>query len=167
MSCFPGIPPAIDRLAGVLFDLRNFSSRCPGEIGPRVEQIAFSIPAQRVRSVQFAWATMRSLPGPISTKGHTASALPPLASVLRIPGHEVLPGIFCCDDGHNEITDFKNPDVIELAKSTFGSIGNILMHAADDGHGNTIITDPHNSANTIMIDHVAVNQLHGSDFLLG
>ena len=75
--------------------------------------------------------------------------------------------VFNGNFGHNEITDFKNPDVIELAKSTFGSAANILAHfAVNDGHGNTIITDPHNSANVIIIDHVGVNQLHASDFLL-
>ena len=74
--------------------------------------------------------------------------------------------VFNGNFGHNEITDFKNPDVIELAKSAFGSIANVLAHAVNDGHGNTIITDPNNPTNSITIDHVAVNQLHGSDFLL-
>jgi Ca2+-binding RTX toxin-like protein len=74
--------------------------------------------------------------------------------------------VFNGNFGHNEITDFKNPDVIELAKSAFGSIANVLAHAVNDGHGNTIITDPNNPTNSITIDHVTVNQLHGSDFLL-
>ena len=75
--------------------------------------------------------------------------------------------VFNGNFGHSEITDFKNPDVIELAKSTFGSAADILTHfAVNDGHGNTIVTDPHNSANVITIDHVGVNQLHASDFLL-
>jgi Ca2+-binding RTX toxin-like protein len=75
--------------------------------------------------------------------------------------------VFNSNFGHNEITDFKNPDVIELAKSTFGSAANILAHfAVNDGHGNTMITDPHNSTNAIIIDHVGVNQLHASDFVL-
>jgi VCBS repeat-containing protein len=75
----------------------------------------------------------------------------------------VLNGAF----GHNEITDFKHEDRIELQKSVFGSAADILAHyAANDGHGNTIITDPHNSANVIVIDHVSLNQLQASDFLL-
>ena len=75
----------------------------------------------------------------------------------------VLGGAF----GHNEITDFKGPDAIELEESVFGSAADILAHhAASDGHGNTIITDPHNSANVIVLDHVSLSQLHASDFLL-
>src|SRR5262245_31576163 len=69
--------------------------------------------------------------------------------------------------GHNEITDFKSPDAIELEKSVFGSAADVLAHhAANDGHGNTIITDPHNTANVIILDHVSLSQLHASDFLL-
>jgi len=42
-----------------------------------------------------------------------------------------------------EVTDFKNPDMIEVEKSVFGSTADILAHdAVNDGHGNTIITDP-------------------------
>src|SRR5262245_40259654 len=69
--------------------------------------------------------------------------------------------------GRNEVTDFRSPDTIEVEKSAFGSAADILAHyAANDGHGNTIITDPHNSANVIVLDHVSLNQLHASDFLL-
>jgi VCBS repeat-containing protein len=68
--------------------------------------------------------------------------------------------------GHNEITDFANADKIILEAAVFGSAANILAHAANDGHGGTIITDPHNAANSITLDHVGLNQLHASDFLL-
>lgn len=75
--------------------------------------------------------------------------------------------IFRGDFGSNEITNFSRPDQMVLEQSTFGTAGDILKHyASDDGHGNTIITDPHNAANTIILDHVSVDQLHVSDFVL-
>jgi VCBS repeat-containing protein len=75
--------------------------------------------------------------------------------------------VFKAAFGHNEITDFKNSDRIMLEKAVFGSAADVLAHyAANDGHGNTIITDPHNPANSIILDHVGLNQLHASDFLL-
>ena len=67
--------------------------------------------------------------------------------------------------GANEITDYRYPDLIQLDKSEFGSAANVLLHAVDDGH-NTTITDPLNSANTILLDHVLVSQLSVHDFHL-
>ena len=62
--------------------------------------------------------------------------------------------------GHNEITDFATADALQLEKSTFGTIADLLAHdIAADGHGGTVVTDPHNAANVIVLDHVNVNQL--------
>jgi VCBS repeat-containing protein len=75
--------------------------------------------------------------------------------------------VFKSDFGSNHITDFARPDTILLEKATFGSISEILtLHASNDGHGNTIIADPHDSANFIILDHVSVSQLTASNFLL-
>jgi len=74
--------------------------------------------------------------------------------------------VFKGDFGHNEITDYRYPDRIQLDKSDWGTVGNVLSHAADDGFGNVIITDPGNSANTIQLDHVLVSQLQAHDFHL-
>ena len=68
--------------------------------------------------------------------------------------------------GHNEITDYHYPDLLQLQKSEFGSAANVLAHAANDGLGNTLITDPLNSANVIQLDHVSVSQLQLHDFHL-
>ncbi|MCA6122729.1 VCBS domain-containing protein [Bradyrhizobium sp. WSM 1704] len=75
--------------------------------------------------------------------------------------------VFQSDFGHNEIKDFGKPDVIELQASTFGSVANILAHyAVNDGHGNVVISDPHNADNTITVDHVNLSQLSANSFLL-
>ena len=75
--------------------------------------------------------------------------------------------VFKGDFGRNEITDFSHPDTLQLDKSTFGSVNEILTHYASNyGHGNTIIVDPHNPANMIILDHVSLNQLRASDFVL-
>ena len=75
--------------------------------------------------------------------------------------------VFKGNFGTNEVTDFSAADTLQLDKSTFGSAADVLAHdATSDGHGNTTITDPHNSANVIILDHVNLNQLHVSDFLL-
>ncbi len=75
--------------------------------------------------------------------------------------------IFKGNFGRNEITDFARSDLIKLEKSTFGSVADVLaQYATEDGHGNTIITDPHNSANMIILDHVRLSQLHASDLQL-
>jgi hypothetical protein len=37
------------------------------------------------------------------------------------------------------------------------------LHAADDGHGNTMIT--HDASNTVTLQGVALASLHASDFL--
>lgn len=47
------------------------------------------------------------------------------------------------------------------------ALADVLEHCVtDDGHGNTIITDPHNAANTITLDHVNVHDLNIGDFNL-
>ena len=74
--------------------------------------------------------------------------------------------VFTGNFGHNEITDYHYPDLIQLAKSEWGTAANVLAHAADDGLGNTLITDPLNSANVIQLDHVSVSQLALHDFHL-
>jgi VCBS repeat-containing protein len=76
--------------------------------------------------------------------------------------------VFQYDFGHNEITDFGQSDVIELQASTFGSIANIFAHAANDGHGNVLISDPDpdSAANNITVDHVSLSQLSANSFLL-
>ena len=75
--------------------------------------------------------------------------------------------VFQNDFGHNEITDFSKPDVIVLQASTFGSIANILAHyAVNDGHGNVLISDPHDAANTITVDDISLSQLNANSFLL-
>lgn len=69
--------------------------------------------------------------------------------------------------GANEITDLANPDTIQLDRAMFGSASDLLAHdVASDGHGNAIITDPHNAANTIKLDGVSLNQLKASQFTL-
>ena len=75
--------------------------------------------------------------------------------------------VFQNDFGHNEITDFSKPDVIVLQASTFGSIANILaQYAVNDGHGNVLISDPHDAANTITVDDISLSQLNANSFLL-
>ncbi|MDE5447241.1 hypothetical protein GWG65_39245 [Bradyrhizobium sp. CSA207] len=75
--------------------------------------------------------------------------------------------VFKGNFGGNEITDFSHNDTLQLDKSTFGSVNDILTHyAANDGHGNTTITDPTDPANFIILDHIGINQLRGSDFVL-
>jgi VCBS repeat-containing protein len=74
--------------------------------------------------------------------------------------------VFTGNFGHNEITDYKYPDLIQLDKSEWGTAANVLAHAANDGLGNTLITDPLNSANVIQLDHVSVSQLALHDFHL-
>jgi VCBS repeat-containing protein len=74
--------------------------------------------------------------------------------------------VFKGDFGHNEITDYRYPDRLQLDKSDWGTVDNVLAHAADDGFGNVIISDPNNSANTIQLDHVSASQLHAHDFFL-
>jgi VCBS repeat-containing protein len=96
------------------------------------------------------------------------------SDVLLGGPHDVLSGgngadqfVFQYDFGHNEIKDFGQPDVIVLQASAFGSIANILAHdAVDDGHGNVLISDPHDAANTITVDHVSLSQLSANSFLL-
>src|SRR5205823_6585377 len=69
--------------------------------------------------------------------------------------------------GNNEITDFGNPDTIQFDRSIFGSASDILAHdVVNDGHGNVIITDPHNGANTVKIDNITSSQLRTSYFTL-
>jgi len=67
--------------------------------------------------------------------------------------------------GHNEITDYKYPDIIQLDKSEWGTAANVLAHATNDALG-TLITDPLNSTNVIQLDHVSVSQLALHDFHL-
>jgi type VI protein secretion system component Hcp len=81
------------------------------------------------------------------------------------PGHDQF--VFTGDFGHNEITNFSRSDHIVLERSHFGNANEILEHyASDDGHGNTVITDPHNPDNVIVLDHVSVEELDVTDFVL-
>ncbi len=81
------------------------------------------------------------------------------------PGHDQF--VFTGNFGHNEITNFSPSDHIMLERSHFGDANEILEHhATDDGHGNTIITDPHNPDNVIVLDHVSVEELDVTDFVL-
>jgi VCBS repeat-containing protein len=73
--------------------------------------------------------------------------------------------VFTGNFGHNEITDYKYPDLIQLDKSEWGTAANVLAHATNDALG-TLITDPLNSANVIQLDHVSVSQLALHDFHL-
>jgi VCBS repeat-containing protein len=75
--------------------------------------------------------------------------------------------VFTGNFGRNEVTDFTHNDTLQLDKSTFVNVNDILAHyASDDGHGNTVIADPHNPSNMIVLDHLAANQLRPSDFVL-
>jgi hypothetical protein len=75
--------------------------------------------------------------------------------------------IFRDDIGSNEITNFSRPDQMLIEKPTFGTAGDSLEHyASDDGHGNTKITDLHHPADMITLDHVSVDQLDVSHFVL-
>ena len=81
------------------------------------------------------------------------------------PGQDQF--IFSGDFGHNEVTNFGPEDHIVLDRSHFGNVNDILEHyAADDGHGNTIITDPVNPHNVIVLDDVSVHDLSALDFVL-
>jgi Ca2+-binding RTX toxin-like protein len=73
--------------------------------------------------------------------------------------------VFTGNFGSNTITDYQYPDRIELDKSEWGTIQTVLQNATADGQ-NVLITDPHNSANTILLEHVTVSQLHAHDFIL-
>jgi hypothetical protein len=54
-----------------------------------------------------------------------------------------------------------------LERSHFGNANEILeQHATDDGHGNTVITDPLNPDNVIVLDDVSVKELDVMDFVL-
>ena len=64
--------------------------------------------------------------------------------------------------GNDVITDFKpHNDVIQFDHSLFASFAD--LHAADDGHGNTVIT--HDASDTVTLQGVALANLHASDFL--
>jgi type VI protein secretion system component Hcp len=81
------------------------------------------------------------------------------------PGHDQF--VFTGDFGHNEITNFSPSDHIVLERSHFGNANQILEHyVSDDGHGNTVITDPQNPDNVIVLDHVSVEELDVTDFVL-
>jgi type VI protein secretion system component Hcp len=81
------------------------------------------------------------------------------------PGHDQF--VFRGDFGRNEITNFSEADQIVLERSHFGNANEILEHhATDDGHGNTVITDPLNPDNVIVLDDVSVQELDVMDFVL-
>src|SRR3954469_10546376 len=64
--------------------------------------------------------------------------------------------------GNDVITDFKpHNDVIQFDHSLFASFAD--LHAADDGHGNTVIT--YDASDTVTLQGVALANLHASDFL--
>jgi len=70
--------------------------------------------------------------------------------------------VFGPNFGNDVITDFKpHNDVIQFDHSLFASFAD--LHAADDGHGNTMIT--HDASNTVTLQGVALASLHASDFL--
>src|SRR5262245_31751427 len=101
------------------------------------------------------------------TRGSGADTLIGGPGDVLTGGHGPDPFVLGGACGRNEITDFQSPDTIELERSGFGSAADDLAHhAANDGHSNTIITDPHSPANVIILDHVSLSQLHTSDVVL-
>ncbi|MEA2896061.1 MAG: hypothetical protein QOJ84_1676, partial [Bradyrhizobium sp.] len=72
--------------------------------------------------------------------------------------------VFAANFGKDVITDLKpNEDVIQFDHSLFANFASVQSHAANDGHGNTVITLDAND--TITLQGVTVTQLHASDFL--
>jgi len=72
--------------------------------------------------------------------------------------------VFAGDFGQNTINGFVakangNYDIIQLDKSEFGSLGAVMAAAVQHG-SNTVITDPHNSADTITLTGVSPSSLH-------
>jgi hypothetical protein len=61
------------------------------------------------------------------------------------------------------VTNFhEGADTIAFSSSLFSNVGQIFNSAADDGHGNTVITESYTTS--IVLTGVAVAQLHASDF---
>ncbi|MCC8939132.1 cadherin-like domain-containing protein [Bradyrhizobium sp. Arg68] len=108
------------------------------------------------------------------TLGHQILAGGNGADILLGGPNDLLAGangpdqfVFQDNFGHNEIRDFGKPDTIVLQASTFGSVADILAHyAVNDGHGNVVISDPHNAANNIVMDNFSLSQLGANSFLL-
>ena len=58
--------------------------------------------------------------------------------------------------GKDIITDLKpNSDAIQFDHSLFANFVDVQAHAADDGHGNTVIT--HDASDTITLQGVALS----------
>jgi hypothetical protein len=54
-------------------------------------------------------------------------------------------------------------DFLQIDHALFANFADVQAHAANDGQGNTVITYDVN--NTITLQHVALANLHGTDFL--
>jgi VCBS repeat-containing protein len=75
--------------------------------------------------------------------------------------------VFAPNFGQNTIECF-NPkqDYIEFDHSVFANVSTILAHVTNDISGNAVITDPHNSANTVTLDHVAATNIDPHHFIV-
>jgi Bacterial cadherin-like domain len=72
---------------------------------------------------------------------------------------------FAGDFGQNTINNYMGTtkssyDVIQLPRSDFGTDVAALLHDAKQVGGNTVITDPHNSADTITLTGIQLTSLH-------
>jgi VCBS repeat-containing protein len=71
--------------------------------------------------------------------------------------------VFNSNFGKDVITDFKpNADHIQVDDALFANFAAVQSHAANDGHGNTVIT--YDANDTITLTGIALSQLHASDF---
>jgi hypothetical protein len=102
----------------------------------------------------------------------TLTAAPGKGAVLIGGPHDTLNGansgkdtlVFAGDFGQNTINNYVgkangNYDTIQLDKSDFANLA-AVQNAAQQVGSNTVITDPHNSADTITLTGVSLSSLH-------
>jgi probable HAF family extracellular repeat protein/VCBS repeat-containing protein len=70
--------------------------------------------------------------------------------------------VFGPNFGKDVVTDFTPGDHIQIDHTLFANFAAVQAHAANDGHGNTVIT--YDANDTITLTGVTPSQLHGSDF---
>jgi len=89
-----------------------------------------------------------------------------------LAGNDTLTGgagadtfVFTPNFGKDIVTDYHaGEDVIEIDHTIFADFAALFAHAADDGHGNTIITVDANDTITLIGVTTSILQQHQSDF---
>jgi len=78
-------------------------------------------------------------------------------------GHDTF--VFAPNFGKDVITDYHpGEDVLQVDHTIFSDAADVIAHAADDGHGNTVITATANDAVTVQNLSVTTLQQHLNDF---